>query len=166
MNWFLYNFLLKSLVSSKRQLCHVETINFSTRQQMNKIAGNVLKHLTARRATRASQCFTGILQCFTGVLQVFYRYFTVFESYAAVILSVRNLLLCLTMPVPFPLVYFHLLNNVITSREVLQKLSVWTSKLVMYLVPLSPLIKVQSVYLMKSFVLFCLVFAAVFGTWN
>ena len=29
-----------------------------------------------------------------------------------------------TLPVPFPSVYFHLLNNFITSREVFQKLLV------------------------------------------
>ena len=158
MSWFLYNFLLKylsvflmSMVSSKRQLCHVETINFSTRQQMNKIAWNVsLKHLTARRATRASQCFTGMKGKIFLILRG--RDFVSEKSF--------------TLPVPFPSVYFYLLNIIITSREVLQKFSVWPSKRVIYLVALSPAIKFQSVYLMWSFVLFCLVFAAVSGTWS
>ena len=45
---------------------------------MNKTFWNVLKHLTALRATRASQCFTGVI-AYTG---------KIFESYAAVILLV------------------------------------------------------------------------------
>ena len=105
MSWFLYNFLLKylcvflmSMVSSKCQLGHVETINFSTRQQMNKIAWNVsLKHLTAPRATRASKCFTGMKGKIFLILRG--RDFDSEKSF--------------TLPVPFPSVYFHLLNNIL-----------------------------------------------------
>ena len=91
------------------------------------------------------------LKAFNGAkgntrVPVFYRY----EGENFLILRGRDFVSekSFTLPVPFPSVYFNLLNNVITSREVLQKLSVWPSKLVMYLVALSPVIKFQSVYLM------------------
>ena len=75
-----------SVVSSKCQLGHVETINFSTR------------------------------------VPVFYRY----EGEIFLILRGRDFVSekSFTLPVPFPSVYFYLLNIIITSREVLQKLSV------------------------------------------
>ena len=87
-----------SMISSKRQFGHVETINF----RALKNRGMKLPEITFQAFKGATSNTRALVfyRYFTGI---FYRYFTgkIFESYAAVILSVRNLLLCLCHLIQF-----------------------------------------------------------------